>query len=108
MRKIFAAAATLIALSGCSTMVAFDSNPQGATVTCNACRGWGDMDQKTPIGVTPFQFKVADKPGWYSEYIFTAQKEGYKPSTFKVKEESVVDGTSFEFFPKKIQFELQK
>lgn len=108
MNKLIAVGGLLIVLTGCSSAVKFESNPQGATVTCNGCRGWGDTDKVTPMGVTPFEFEVKDRAGWYSEYVFTANKEGFKPATVTVTEKTVSDGTSFEFFPKTINFELQK
>lgn len=108
MKKLAAVGGLLIALTGCSSAVKFESNPQGATVTCNGCRGWGDTDNVTPMGVTPFEFVVKDRAGWFSEYVFTANKEGFKPTTVKVTEKTIPDGTSFEFFPKTINFELQK
>jgi hypothetical protein len=98
----------LIALTGCSTAVKFDSVPPGASVTCNGCRGWGDTDSVTPLGVTPFEAVVSDRFGWHSEYVFTAKKEGFKPGVVTVNEKTIPDGTSFEFFPKTINFQLQK
>jgi hypothetical protein len=98
----------VILTSGCSTMVAFKSEPSGATVTCDNCRGWGSTDTKTPIGVTPFKFEVMDKFGWFSQYKFTATKEGYKSATQTVEEKTIVDGTTFGFFPNEINFKLNK
>jgi len=106
--KITAALITVGVFTGCSSMVAFKSVPPGATVTCDGCRGWGDHDDKTPIGVTPFDFKVSDKAGWFSKYNFTAVKEGYKPATQTVEEKTPIDGVSFAFFPKEINFDLQQ
>lgn len=108
MHKIAVLSSSLIFLAGCSSMVKFDSSPQGASVTCTGCKGWGNTDTATPIGVTPFEYEVKDNPGWYSEYTFTAVKDGYKPATVKVNEKNPLDGTSFEFFPKNINFDLQK
>lgn len=98
----------LVALTGCSTAVKFESVPPGASVTCNGCRGWGDTDSVTPLGITPFEAEIKDKAGWYSEYVFTANKEGFKPATVSVTEKTIPDGTSFDFFPKTINFVLQK
>ncbi len=108
MYKLTAIGVISIILTGCASMTNFESTPSGASVTCNGCRGWGDSDTKTPIGVTPFDFRVKDRFGWFSEYSFTAVKEGYKPATVTVTEPTVLDGTSFDFFPETIKFELQK
>ena len=110
MQKRIQVAALLLAalaFTGCSSMVSFKSEPSGAAVSCEYCRGWGDSD-KTPLGVTPFEFRVYDKAGWFSTYSFTAVKEGFKPAMQEVKEQTIVDGTSFGFFPSEINFKLQK
>ena len=108
MKKLAAIGALVLVLAGCSTTAKFESTPPGATVTCNGCRGWGDTDDKTAMGTTPFEFTVRDRFGWFSEYIFTAKKDGYKPATVTVKENTIPDGTSFDFFPQVIKFDLQK
>ena len=108
MKKLAAIGGLLILLTGCSTSVKFESTPQGASVVCNTCQGAGDSKNLAPIGTTPFEFVVKDIPGWYSEYVFTATKDGFKPATVTVNEKSILDGTSFEFFPKVIKFDLQK
>jgi hypothetical protein len=108
MQKLAAICGLLVVLTGCSTSVKFDSTPAGASVVCNTCPGSADSKNGTPIGTTPFEFVVKDIPGWFSEYVFTATKDGYKPATVKVTEKTVLDGTSFDFFPKVIKFDLQK
>ena len=111
MKRLTQLAGVVLAVvffTGCSSMVAFKSEPAGATVTCDGCRGWGDSDDKTPIGVTPFDFRVYDKAGWFSKYSFTAVLKGYKPAVQTVEEKDVVDGTSFGFFPDTINFKMQK
>ncbi len=112
MNKLAAIGCLVLVLTGCqmngSKTAQFVSTPDGATVTCNGCRGWGDTDDKTVMGPTPFKFEVWDRFGWFSEYIFTAKKDGFKPATVTVKEEQILHGTEFTFFPDVVKFDLQK
>ena len=60
-----------VALSACSSMVRFESDPPGATV----------LYEGKLIGVTPFTYELKDEVGWFSAYSFTATLPGYFQAT---------------------------
>ena len=106
--KISAVALVVLLASGCAKNVSFKSEPSGATVTCDGCRGGGSSDTNTLLGVTPFTAEIKDNVSFYSEYTLTAVKNGFKPTQQKITEKSIIDGTSFDFFPNEVNFKLEK
>ena len=81
---------------GCSGVTRITSDPSKASVSLN----------ERFIGTTPFSHEVKDRWGWYSVYIFTAEKEGYEPDTKIVREENFIDDPR-SVIPPQIHFVLQ-
>ena len=88
--------AAAAALGGCATNVHFTSEPAGASVSYKG---------KT-IGTTPFDYKVHDEFGWFSQYDFVASLDGYQPATLTFKEKTPMDAQ--QVVPPQVNFVLQK
>jgi ketosteroid isomerase-like protein len=82
-------------LGGCTTMVAFTSQPPGAAVKY----------QSATIGTTPFTYSVSDQFGWFSVYTFTAEHEGYDNHTLVFRERTPFDAQRV--VPTSVAFELK-
>lgn len=68
---ITALALVVAALSGCSSMVRFESDPPGAVV----------QYEGETIGTTPFDYRLEDEVGWFSTYTFSATLPGHATQT---------------------------
>ncbi len=94
---VLSAAAAVTLLGGCASTTHFTSEPTGATVS---------YEGKT-IGVTPFDYVTHDRWGWFSNYVFTVTKDGYKEKQVKFHESHITDAAE-EVVPKSVNVVLDK
>jgi hypothetical protein len=74
MKKLLAAALVLL-ISGCSTMVAIQTDPEGASVKING----------QPVGKTPLTTELSNFD--FDDYVVEVKKDGYEPLTAALQKE---------------------